>query len=90
MLLRRADFLHCQEEEDMKALVYRGARRRLVWWQALVKMTLRDWLLLRRWQRVSYERRLLVSLPQHQLNDIGVSRAEALSEAARPFWDLPD
>jgi len=55
-----------------------------------VKVIARSWLLLRRWHRVSYERRLLASLSSHQLSDIGVSRAEALSEAARPFWDLPD
>ncbi|WP_022963990.1 DUF1127 domain-containing protein [Halopseudomonas pelagia] len=40
-----------------------------------------------RWQRLAYERRLLGSLDQHQLRDIGISRAEAQRESARPFWD---
>jgi len=45
------------------------------------------WRRLRRWQRLSYERRLLASLSQGQLKDIGISRADALNEARRPFWD---
>lgn len=40
-----------------------------------------------RWQRLAYERRLLGSLDQHQLRDIGITRAEAQRESARPFWD---
>lgn len=42
---------------------------------------------IQRWHRLSYERRLLASLDQHQLRDIGISRAEAQRESARPFWD---
>lgn len=41
----------------------------------------------RRWQRLAYERRLLGTLDQHQLRDIGISRAEAARESARPCWD---
>lgn len=33
-------------------------------------------------------RQLLSELDGHLLKDIGISRAEALTEAARPFWDL--
>ncbi|MEH6494075.1 DUF1127 domain-containing protein [Halopseudomonas sp.] len=74
----------------MKALACSVVRSRQGGWRWLVNVIARSWLLLRRWHRVSYERRLLASLSSHQLSDIGVSRAEALSEAARPFWDLPD
>ncbi len=74
----------------MKALAYSVVRWRQGWWRLPVKVLACGWSLLRRWHRVSYERRLLASLSQHQLSDIGVSRAEALNEAARPFWDLPD
>tara|TARA_R110002126_G_scaffold49096_2_gene136105 strand:- start:415 stop:663 length:249 start_codon:yes stop_codon:yes gene_type:complete len=42
---------------------------------------------LTRWQRLAYERCLLASLSDGQLHDIGISRAEALNEAGRPFWD---
>ena len=32
------------------------------------------------------QRRSLLELSDHMLRDIGVSRAEALGEAAKPFW----
>lgn len=34
-------------------------------------------------------RRALAALEPHQLADIGLSRAEAEQEAARPIWDVP-
>lgn len=43
-----------------------------------------------RWQRLAYERRLLAAMDEHQLKDIGISRAEAAQESARPFWDDAD
>ena len=43
-----------------------------------------------RWQRLAYERRLLAAMDDHQLKDIGISRAEAAQESARPFWDDAD
>lgn len=36
------------------------------------------------------ERRALASLDAHALNDIGISKFEALDEAARSAWDAPD
>jgi uncharacterized protein YjiS (DUF1127 family) len=44
-----------------------------------------------RWARHS-QRRVLCELvdDQHLLADIGVTRDEALTEAARPFWDITD
>ena len=35
------------------------------------------------------QRRVLARLDDNVLKDIGISRAEAEAEAARPFWDLP-
>ncbi len=38
------------------------------------------------WQARVSQRRHLVGLSAEQLRDIGVSRAAALEEAAKPFW----
>jgi uncharacterized protein YjiS (DUF1127 family) len=35
------------------------------------------------------QRRRLAALDEARLADIGVSRDEALTEAARPLWDVP-
>jgi uncharacterized protein YjiS (DUF1127 family) len=35
------------------------------------------------------QRRQLATLSNKQLADIGITREQALIEAARPFWDLP-
>ena len=35
------------------------------------------------------QRRALAGLDAHLLDDIGVSRADAAREAARPGWDIP-
>ena len=45
---------------------------------------------LERFARVAYERRALRNADETTLRDIGVTRAEADHEAARPFWDLPE
>lgn len=41
------------------------------------------------WRRLSEERRRLAELDPRLLRDIGVDSAEAATEAARPFWDMP-
>lgn len=38
------------------------------------------------WQERRRQRRALETLPDHLLNDIGVSRADAGYEADKPFW----
>jgi uncharacterized protein YjiS (DUF1127 family) len=38
------------------------------------------------WQRRAAQRRALVALSDYELKDIGISRADAASEAAKPFW----
>lgn len=44
---------------------------------------------LRRWWQLAEQRRRLGSLDDAALKDIGVSRADALQESERPFWDDP-
>jgi len=39
---------------------------------------------------VWHQRRALKALGVHALEDIGVTRAEAETEARRSFWDAPD
>lgn len=38
---------------------------------------------------LAQQRRTLATLDEFALRDIGVSRADALQEARRPFWDRP-
>jgi len=44
-----------------------------------------------RWARdaraVSVQRRRLATLSHEALHDLGISREDAMREAARPFWD---
>lgn len=41
-----------------------------------------------RWLEVRRQRRDLLRLSDAMLRDIGISRADAEREAARPFWDV--
>lgn len=49
----------------------------------------RLWLRLRRWRQLAMQRRQLAMLDDAALKDIGLSRADALQESERPFWDDP-
>ena len=44
-------------------------------------------LALLRWQELAQQRRRLLSLDDRMLKDIGITRAEAMREGMRPFWD---
>lgn len=44
---------------------------------------------LRRWRQLARERGQLARLNDAALKDLGLSRADALQEAERPFWDDP-
>ena len=46
-------------------------------------------LALLRWQELAQQRRRLLSLDDRMLKDIGITRADAAREGARPFWDAP-
>ena len=35
------------------------------------------------------QRRALADMSDHMLDDLGISRADALAEAAKPMWDVP-
>lgn len=49
-----------------------------------------SWLsLMRQALGVIRQRRQLATLSNSQLADIGITRDQAMTEAARPFWDLP-
>ncbi|WP_169336935.1 DUF1127 domain-containing protein [Amphritea japonica] len=43
--------------------------------------------LAKQYRETYYSRRLLRNLDAHALKDIDLSRADALHEAKRPFWD---
>ena len=47
------------------------------------------WHQLKRWHELARQRRHLASLSDAALKDIGLSRADALQEVERPFWDDP-
>ena len=47
-------------------------------------------LMLLRWQELARQRRALGALSDHMLKDLGLTRADALREAGRPFWDDGD
>jgi uncharacterized protein YjiS (DUF1127 family) len=40
-----------------------------------------------RWYELRRQRRALLELSDQMLKDIGISRADAIREASRPFWD---
>ena len=40
-----------------------------------------------RWHELARQRRALLRLDDSMLKDIGLTRADALREAERPFWD---
>jgi uncharacterized protein YjiS (DUF1127 family) len=44
-------------------------------------------LTLLRWQELARQRRSLAAMSDHMLKDLGLTRADALREAGRPFWD---
>jgi len=47
------------------------------------------WRQLKRWQQLAAQRRRLAALNDAALKDLGLSRADVLQEAERPFWDDP-
>ena len=40
------------------------------------------------WIRIARQRRILATLDDRSLADMGLTRQEALAEAHRPFWDM--
>ena len=46
----------------------------------------RPWTVLRAWAARHRQRRQLLALDARLLNDIGLSRADAVREGEKPFW----
>lgn len=57
--------------------------------QSLWRATQRTVVTLLRWQELAHERHALMELDDRLLKDLGLSRADAVREASRPFWDDP-
>jgi uncharacterized protein YjiS (DUF1127 family) len=55
-------------------------------WSSLASAAQRAVQLLLIWRERAWQRRQLEMLNDHMLRDIGISRAEAHGEAAKPFW----
>jgi uncharacterized protein YjiS (DUF1127 family) len=64
---------------------YSGRRQSLA--RRLVRRADRAITTLLRWQELVRQRRALLRLDDHMLKDIGLSRADALREGERRFWD---
>lgn len=47
------------------------------------------WRQLVRWHQLARERRQLAMIDEAGLKDLGLSRATAIHESERPFWDDP-
>lgn len=47
------------------------------------------WLQLQRYWELAEQRRKLALLDEHALHDLGLSRADAILESERAFWDDP-
>jgi uncharacterized protein YjiS (DUF1127 family) len=69
-------------------IVHRRARNTLVLALASALWTAGKWLwtMHRGWAERTRQRRALALLSDHNLRDIGLTRAETLREARRPFW----
>lgn len=59
-----------------------STERRKNVWRAVVRQV-------QRWIELSRQRRQLAMLDDYQLKDIGLSRADIMTEVERPFWDDP-
>ncbi len=56
---------------------------------ALACIAEKIWSRLLHWQDVANQRRELRELDARSLRDIGIKREDALREARRTFWDIP-
>jgi uncharacterized protein YjiS (DUF1127 family) len=61
-------------------------RRRSIFGGSVGEVAARGASLLLTWQDRAMQRTMLATLDEFMLRDIGLSRAEAVREAAKPFW----
>ncbi|HJQ58907.1 MAG TPA: DUF1127 domain-containing protein [Vineibacter sp.] len=76
-------------EWDVRAAASAGSRATspaTTWWRALRARL--DYAVVQTWIDRSRQRSALRELSDRQLDDIGVTRADARREAAKPFWSL--
>jgi uncharacterized protein YjiS (DUF1127 family) len=73
--------LHLRSPGRPVASHRRGSLRRVL------RLLEEVWKAILRWHEVRRQRRALLELSDQMLKDIGISRADAMREAARPFWD---
>lgn len=52
-----------------------------------IEMFRRLWEVIQSARRRRRSRRELLALDDHMLKDIGISRADAVREGSKPFWD---
>ncbi len=55
----------------------------------LASLLAKAWKQVKRWNELAAQRRLLASMPDATLRDLGLSRADLEQEVERPFWDDP-
>jgi uncharacterized protein YjiS (DUF1127 family) len=66
------------ERRARRALPLAGGLRNAGVWLALALL---------HWHELTQQRRRLLALDERMLKDIGLTRADACREGARPFWD---
>lgn len=59
------------------------------YWLHLLAPLAKAWQQLQRWWVLAEQRRKLALLDEHALHDLGLSRADAICESERSFWDDP-
>jgi uncharacterized protein YjiS (DUF1127 family) len=57
-----------------------------VWRPKRARALAAAFMLIVRWVERARQRRALASLDDHELRDIGITRADAAREAEKPFW----
>ncbi len=60
--------------------------RTLIAWQPARAVLSAGLIEIRAWRERARKRHLLASLDDRMLRDIGLTRAEVMSEASKPFW----
>jgi uncharacterized protein YjiS (DUF1127 family) len=68
------------------ALPFVGSRRQVSLGWALGRPVARMVATASAWHERARQRRALMQLSDHMLRDIGITRAEAIGEAGKPFW----